>query len=183
VTAVEIDANEAQCRQSLVLLCLAHGADISGGNVSGQANAALTDIDEGGDSSTTTGDGGGLSHTSGKLADIGSAGTWTATLATAARWAAVSLTIAPRQYWSRFWIGVTNPQMSGPGLSFGAHRVGLDRLGPADMPENYLSTLRSIVARNKPNRWIPWEFAFTLPDGTVRILNPLVDDPTHVYFS
>ncbi len=185
VTAVSVGGNDSQRRQSLVLLCLAHGADISGANVSAQANAALTDIAEGGDNSVTTGNGGGLSHTSGKLADVGSAGTWTATLATAARWAAVSLTIAPFAYWSRFWVDVVDSPLTDPGLSFGAHRVGLDRLGPAGVPENYLETLRSIIARNKPHRWIHWQLRFPLADGsgTVRILNPLVDDATHVYFS
>lgn len=183
VTDVSIDAVDVELPQSLVLLVVATSADASGGQLSAQANPEMTGVNEEADSGSTTGNGGGLSLTSGLRATAGPGGTWTATLATPARWAACSLTIAPRQYWSRFWVGILNSPLTGPGLSWGAHRVGLDKLGPSGMPENYLDTLRKIVAQNKPSRWIPWEFAFPLTDGTVRIKNPLTYDPTHVYFS
>ena len=189
VTAVSVDASNAEVDQCLVLLLLATGADASGGQVSAQANADLTDVTEEVDNGSTTGNGGGTSVTSGLKALAGSCGTWTATLGTAARWAGVSLTIAPLQYWSRFWVGVLNSPFDGPGLSWGAHRVGLDRLGPSAPADvdvaAYLSTLKSIVARNKHNQFIPWEYAFPLADGsgTIRIPGSARALPFPVYFS
>jgi hypothetical protein len=185
VTAVSCDASNAELPQSLMILIVANGADVSGANISGQANAELAGISERGDNNSATGNGGGLSVTTGARAAAGSGGTWTATLANAARWAACSLTLVPLQYWSRFKVQIENSPLIGPGLSWGAHRVGLDVLGPFGGSEQYFGTLRSIVARNKPIQWIPWEYHFPLADasGTVRIRGSIRTYPDPVYFS
>lgn len=183
VTAVSLAAADADTKKTLQ--CFIVATQIAPAGLTTQANAALTDITEVFDSGSGSGNDGGIAITTGKLAAIGSAGTWTGTLSVASRWAAVVVSLSPLQYWSRFWIDVEDSPLTGPGLSFGAHRVGLDVLGPAGGTLQYFSTLRSIVSNNKPIRWIPWEFRFPLSDGsgTIRLAGSPRVRPFPIYFS
>lgn len=103
----------------------------------------------------------------------------------AGRFALASIILIRSSYWSRFWLDITGSPLTGPGLSWGAHRVGLDILGPAGGTAEYFGQLREIVGRTKPAQWIPWEYRWPgVAGGTIRIQGtdrPL--DPGYVYFS
>ena len=92
-----------------------------------------------------------------------------------------------QDYWSRFWL-VFEPgehPLTGPGLVWDPFQLYPVQLGPDGMTAEYHHLLRSIIARLKPVRWVPWEYYFDLPaGGQIRIqgrVNPL--DPDYVYYT
>lgn len=182
-TAVSVVGGTSQDAQALSIFVVTNQTDTNVSQASAFANAALTDVTEQFDVNSSSANGGGGALATGKLAEVGASGTWTATLATPSRWAAAALTLYPLQYWSRFWVDIADSPLTGPGISWGVHRVGIDRLGPAGMTPEYYGTLRKIVRDNKPSQWIPWEYRFAVDGGTVHLQLGKVVDPAWVYFT
>jgi hypothetical protein len=89
-------------------------------------------------------------------------------------------------YWSRFWLmfaAGTHP-ITGPGRIWGGQMLPF-QLGPAGMTAAYHNLLRTIVRRYKPAQWVPWEYRFTLPSGSlIRIQGrPNPSDPDYIYYT
>lgn len=90
-------------------------------------------------------------------------------------------------HWSRFWVEFAEGDhpITGPGTLVSDWLVGTTVLGPEGLTASYYQTLRSVVNRMKPVRWVVWDYRFILP-GSERIDlqgHKRFADPDYVYYT